>query len=299
MTLTTYNMNLQYQRTELEYEMRISKVTPAQKEQELLEKSAKGLEASNLPVVYMDESNLSSSELLRKFILEATIFQRSSSESIGLFPYGNKKVSHDPTEFKNPYEQETLPHSFVYAAREEYYEKTTIDFEGEIRIVTPEGEYNVKLNFSYTQEFYEKNETIVQMTQEQFKKPLEVQMDKDDQRFKELKSIHFFFEMIKHEEGRAEREEALEAIRETKEKRLEHLEDKKENLLPVEQNFNVWASENRSEFSLVALKQGDLEVFFANSFRETSYVNVQKSDDGYSVSAGYSSVESSYLEVEA
>ena len=304
MNLSAYNMNLQYQRTELSYEMSISKVGASQKEQELLEAQALGLEASNLPVIYMDEKDLSSTDMLRKLVLEASFSQYSSSQnSVSLFPYASKEVSNEPSQNVNPYRKDSpLPNGFVYGSSQEYYERTTIDFNAQLRIVTPEGEYNVELKFSYAQEYYEKNETMIQVANENMKKPLEVHLDKDEPHLKELKSLHFLFELLKEDRKELREEqkkEALESIKDGVEKRKELQEDSEDKKVPVKENFQVWLSQNESKFDLVAMKQEGMEVFFANSVNESSFVDYKETDDGYSLSAGYSYSESSYMEIKA
>jgi len=55
----------------------------------------------------------------------------------------------------------SLPFGFVYESSQEYYEKISFEFNSQATIKTPSGEYQIEINFSYTQEFYEKHETQI------------------------------------------------------------------------------------------------------------------------------------------
>ncbi|MGB5866977.1 MAG: hypothetical protein WBG69_03790, partial [Arcobacteraceae bacterium] len=86
MNVSGYEMNLQYQKTQLSYDMSLSKVDSSKKSQELLEGNS-NLTKSNMHVVYMSEDQLNNSEILSKMILEATYSQYSATNSTQtLFP---------------------------------------------------------------------------------------------------------------------------------------------------------------------------------------------------------------------
>ena len=187
MNVNGYALNTQYQKTQLSYDMLLSKVDTSKTSTELLEENSETSEA-NLHVVYMSEENLNSSEMLSKLILEATYSKYSATNSTqALFPNIKTTNSEEiPKEIQAYANQSKLPDGLIYTSSSEYYEKTTFDFSGEIRIKTPEGEYNIELNLSYTEEFYEKNATFVETANEKLQNPIEIVLDEDNEDLKGL-----------------------------------------------------------------------------------------------------------------
>merc|ERR1711941_184026 len=128
----------------------------------------------------------------------------------------------------NPYAENmnNLPQGFLYNSSSEYYEKTTIDFSAQARDKTPDGEYNIEINFSYTKEFYEKNETQIQIANKNFEKPIDIKLDKEENEDK--KDI---FEQIK---------ELLAARREAISEMFENVNKDNENRVKPLDNFKIW-----------------------------------------------------------
>ena len=84
--------------------------------------------------------------------MEATYSKYSaSSSSQALIPNVKTTNSDNIPEEIQAYanNQESSPTGIAYTASSEYYEKTSFDFSGEIRVITPEGEYMIELNLSY------------------------------------------------------------------------------------------------------------------------------------------------------
>ncbi len=321
MTLQSYEMNMQYQKTQLAYEMSITPINQEmlEKQNEIEELDGVDNHVANLPVVFANESDLSSVDKIRKILMQQMLatFESRSSESVGvgLFPNGDMTIDKESSSKGNPYNQNsnTLPQGFMYNSSSEYYEKTSIEFSGEAIIKTPNGEYKVELNFSYTQEFYEKNETQIAVSHGNMRNPLEINLDQDDESLKDLKSLHFIFDLIKEEDKKEEKdmfEQIRDALKQRREMMLELLhgsnkEDKNEiaqQMRPaVVDNFQLWQQTNESEFNLVAAQKDGVGVFFANASQESSYLNFSANPNGFSYESGYSSSETSvsYAEIKA
>lgn len=318
MTLQAYEMNTQYQKTQMNYELSITPVNQEmlEKQKELEELDGIDNHVANLPVVFANESDLSSFDKIKKMLMQQLLGTFESGQPpVGLFPNGDMNIDKDFESRGNPYAQNgnALPQGFMYQASSEYYEKTTIDFSAEAIIKTPNGEYKIELNFSYTHEFYEKNETQIQMSHGNMRNPFEINLDEDDESLKDLKSLHFIFDLIKEQDKEEEKdmfEQIREALRQRREMMMEllHGSDKEDRpeiaqeLRPVPiDNFQLWHATNESEFNLVAAQKDGVGVFFANASQDSSYFKFSANPNGFSFESGYSSSETSisYAEIKA
>lgn len=299
MTLTALNTYTQYQSTQMQYDAKISKVTPQQLEEEKNKDLNTSLQELNTPVIYTNESDLSNTENIRKQILEELLSGFNQGEEQALYPKGDYEKESYGT--KNPYGKDA-PAALYYAQSSEYYEKISFEFSAQARIKTPEGEYNIEVKFSFTQEYYEKNETQIQLAQENFKNPFDIELDKDDDSLKDLKHLHFIFDSYKKDEK--EELDIFEQLRELLTKRNEMLlqslkddEKKEDNQINPLDNFNIWQKNSKEEANLVAIQQDGLGVFLANYSKENSSRQLSVNENGYSYSQSYYKEESSYLEV--
>lgn len=297
MNVNGYATNLQYQKTQLSYDMSISKVDPSEQSQGLLEENSE-LTGSNLHIVYMSEENLNDSEMLSKMILEATYSQYSSSNSTqALFPNVKTTKSDEvPNEMQAFSNQQNIPDGLIYSSSSEHYEKTTFDFSGEIIIKTPEGEYNIELNLSYSQEFYEKNETFVEIASEKLKSPLEIILDEDNEELKGLNSISLLFENTPEEQNDNNKSNFFSQLIESLQEHKEYLDslfgDTQEEKMD---NYQVSMSKNEEEYQLVTAQKDGLGVFFSHSQSESSYLEMGSNANGSYISAGYSSSETTTI----
>ena len=198
MNLAAYQMNTQYLRTELKYQATISPVNSTKEGNLIANETNKkdSVEDSNIqsslvnaPVIYANESDLSNIDILTKLLME-NILGTFNPENVpeSLFPNENMNMTKESYGDKNPYAKDmtNMPQGFLYSSNYEYYEKTTFEFNAQATIKTPNGEYNIELKFSYTKEFYEKNETQIAVANENFKTPLEIILDKDDESLKDI-----------------------------------------------------------------------------------------------------------------
>jgi len=293
MNVNGYALNTQYQKTQLSYDMSLSKVDPSEESQKLLEEGSKTSE-SNLHVVYMSEEHLNDSEMFSKMLLEATYSQYSASNtSEFLFPNVKTSNSEDiPAEIKAYANQQELPDGLLYASSSEYYEKTTFEFSGEIRIKTPEGEYNIELNLSYTQEFYEKNATFVEIASERLQSPLEIELEEDNENLKGLNSISLLFENLPEEDNSNNNKDFFDKLMESLKERKEYMESLLDTTIEEKMdNFQVRMSRNEEEYQLVSAQKDGFGIFFSHTQSESSYLEMGSNANGSYISAGYSSTE--------
>ncbi|MDC0932465.1 hypothetical protein OAR97_01330 [Arcobacteraceae bacterium] len=297
MNVSGYGLNVQYQKTQLSYEMSLSKVNSNEETQKVLDENSE-IDETNSPIVYMSEDDLNSSEILTKMILEATYAQYSSSSSSeSLIPNIKTTNSEDiPEEVQAYANQQNLPTGLTYTSSSEYYEKTTIDFSGEIRIKTPEGEYSIELNLSYTQEFYEKNATFIEVASESFQSPFEIELAEENENLKNLNAINLLFDVIPEEQETDEENNFFAQLIEYLQERSEYKEDmiEKKNEEKMD-NFQVYMSRNEESQELISAQKDGLGVFFSNSQSESSYLNIASNANGSYISAGYSSSETTTM----
>ena len=299
MTLTALNTYTQYQKTEMQYEAKISKVSPDQLEEEKNKDLNSSLQELNTPVIYTNESDLSNTENIRKQILEGLLGGFNQGDKQALYPKGDyEKESYG---IQNPYGKEA-PAALYYSQSSEYYEKISFEFSAQARIKTPEGEYNIEVKFSFTQEYYEKNETEIQIAQENFKNPFDIELDKDDDSLKDLKQLHFIFAPYNKEEE--EELDIFDQLRELLTQRNEMLlqslkDDEKKDDKETKglDNFSIWQRNSNEEASIVAVQQDGLGVFLSNYSKESSSSQLNVNENGYSYSQSYYKEESSHLEV--
>ncbi len=283
MTLATINTYTQYQRTELSYEAKISAV----ENEELENKGFDNEEVSNynLPVIYANENDLTNAEYFQKNILQSIIGRfNQNQEDYSLFPNGN----YSSNTSNSPYEN-NIPASFYYADQSEYYEKISFEFDASATIKTPEGEYNIELKFSFTQEYYEKNETQIAIVQDEFKNPFEINLEKNDKSLENIKQLNFIFASYK--EGKSEKVDIFEQLKELLSQRDKMILEK--NTLD---NFEIWQRNSKNEINIVAAQKDGIGVFLANSSSQSSQMSLKANENGYSFQASYSNQGSQYME---
>lgn len=303
MTLSAYQLNTQYQRVSLNYD---AKITPVQQEQtqQIKDKTSDETVNTLAPIVFTAESNLSNSQKFQKLLLQNILngFE-SNGNGHALFPNGELNKNTESHQKGNPYanNMNNYPQGLLYNSSSEYYEKTTIDFSAQARIKTPNGEYNIEINFSYTREFYEKNETQIQIANENFKKPIDIELPEDDNSLKDLRSLHFIFDIYKEEEDKKDIFEQIKELfaarREAIAQMFENMNDDDENKIKPLDNFKIWQENSSHEMNLVAVQKDGVGLFLANASSESSMLSLNVGENGYSLSASYSSSSTTYAEI--
>lgn len=304
-TLATYNVNTQYTRTELEYQAKLTAVKDKGSIENKNKEENSEVENSPNALIYTSESDLTNVQQLRKQILEKILggFTDENKES-PLFPNDNLKMDKQSYETNNPYtnNNQNLPAGIFYSETTEYYEKTSFEFEGEIKIKTPSGEYNLELKFSFTKEFYEKNESQAALIANNAQSPFEINLDEDNDSLKDLGSLHLVFDVYKEDENQ---KDIFEQLKELLAKRNEALielfkrnEDEDKSILPKGiDNFQIWQENSSEERSLLAIQKDGLGIFVASASNESSSFNLNVNANGYSMEANYSKSTSTYTQI--
>ncbi|WP_419766064.1 MAG: hypothetical protein ACNI28_04960 [Arcobacter sp.] len=110
-------------------------------------------------LVFNSEADLSVEDKVKKRIIEELLSRLlHSDQKIKLFPNDSENSAQSSN---NPYAQKNSEWGFSYESKEEYYEKTTMDFSAEATIKTSNGEFKINLSLSYSNEFYQRNETSI------------------------------------------------------------------------------------------------------------------------------------------
>lgn len=223
--------------------------------------------------------------------------------SMPLFP----SVQYDMQNFQQSevgeYESQSLsttPYGLLYESSQEYYQKTTIDFTASALINTPDGEYEIEINFQYTREVYEKHSTAIAMQQEDLaQQPMEINLDNDDKSLNDLKHINLLFDTKQLEEMEEENK-----INKMLMKFLEELFDsnsKDEEKKELQNNFYTQVSvyeRNDEAYTLAAQTQDGVGMYFSHEKSESAYMQASYDSNGnFSFEAGYSSYESTVFEL--
>ncbi len=298
MTLQSYQLNTIYQKTELQYEAKLTALEKDSIEDNSPKDDFDEIDI-NAPVIYTNPDTLTDPQKFQKLLLENILggFTLNNLPQ-ALFPNEKIDVNKESYEQKNnPYAQNSnsLPQGFLYEASSEYYEKTSFEFSFEAIIKTPKGEYNIEINFSYTREFYEKNETQIAYANENFvKNPFEIELDEDNENLKDLKSLHFIFDV--YNDNKEDKKDIFEQLKELLAQRRELFlemfkkDDSEDKKIPTRilDNFQIWQENSNHEMSLVAAKKDNIGIFLANSSSESNFMNLNIGENGYSFEAGYS-----------
>lgn len=258
---------------------------------------------SNSFSVPKKEDELSVFEQIKKHLIQ-NIFSlfNGNNTSNELFPTKDMKDVNISKESSNPYSQniENFANGgFVYEATQEYYQKTTIDFSTSATIKTPKGEYNIELNISFTQEFYAKRTTQIA-----FDRPMELELEKDDESLKNLKRLDLVFGL--NDDNNDKNKDLFDHIKELlKTQKLLMLRQmdngEKNDLNPLKNelfdSFKVWQKNENEKFSLLAVGQDGVGIFLSNSQSSSAYIKANSDENGFSYEAGYSSKSISTMEL--
>lgn len=255
-------------------------------------------------LVYSDEKNLNFVEKLKKLVIENIFSQFQGNEgAVSLFPNSDSTQFNISQVSANPYEQslKQSPSGFVYESTQEYYAKTTIDFSTSLSINTPNGQYDIELNLSFTHEYYERNSTRIAIGNE----PMRLDLQEDDDSLKGLKSLDFLFDVNNEEEENKtlfdqirdiirQRELLMEKLKE--DNNTSHFSGVSNNLLD---NFKLWEKDDKGNFNPLAIGQGGVGVFLANSYSQSTSFSASVSNDSASFEYSSSSSSSSFAAVVA
>lgn len=273
------------------------------------EKNPNRLNNSNFLV--NKEENLSGIELAKKNIIEQVMHKMlgdgtENNNTVPLYPNIVYETNDTQEENSNPYSQSVsnTPYGLLYESTQEYYEKTTIDFSASATINTPEGQYEIEINFSYTKEVYERHSTAIAVQQGEFSNnPFEINLDKDDGSLKGFNQLDLVFDMKELEEIEEENKKNqllmkfLKSLFENSEHNNKH--DKQSQ--DLQNNFFEQVSvyeRNDESYQLAAQTQNGIGMYFSHEKSESAYAQASYDSNGnFSFQAGYSSYESTAFEL--
>jgi|GEM_PF-2335434 len=256
----------------------------------------------NLPILYNNEDDLPMIDKVKKSLMQSILGAFTKEGGLAeLFPNDSIQMSKEHYVEENPYSESLTksPFGFMYESSSEYYEKTTFEFNAQATIKTPQGEYQIEISFSYTQEFYEKHETEIHYAQSNFEKPFEINLDEDDGSFKGIDRLSLMFDILK--EDNEEEKNLFDEIKKLLYQRhlmmLRPLDDEDNkpgmhlaNMMNKDfDNFKVFEKSENQQMSLIAMQKDGVGVFLSNSQSSSSYVSVTAGANGVSVQSGYSS----------
>jgi len=294
--LQSYKQHLQYQTTVSAVENR-----PQLKKGDLdTQNDAVPQSMLNLPILYNNEDDLPMIDKAKKALMQSILgaFTQEGG-STSLFPNDSIQMNKEHYVEENPYTESLSksPFGFMYESSSEYYEKTTFEFNAQATIKTPQGEYQIEISFSYTQEFYEKHETQISYAQSNFENPFEINLDEDDGSLKDIKGLSLIFDILK--EDNEDENNLFDELKKLLFQRHQLMlkteeEDEKENMLSKGfDNFRVFEQHNQEQNSLIAMQKDGVGIFLSSSYSSSSYTSVSASSNGVSVQSGHSTEQSS------
>lgn len=302
--INTYS--LQVQKTSLQFDARLEKVDESYEPIAIENKNEKNLENQNVSEnpLLLNENELIKSEKLKKNILQRVLGGFGlEANSFEFIPSDAFKFSYENSS-TNPYSKslELSANSMSYRSHEEYYEKTNFEFSGEVIVNTPNGKYSLELNFSYTNEYYEKNVQEVEAFKEELKTPFLMNIDNDEyeNELKNLKGIDILLDVI-NEKDEQENRSLFDYLKEQmiKDQKDKKAKDELEEKKMLLNNFKAYIKEEDSSYTLAAIRKDDIAMFFANVQNESLSMNIKTDGNSSLVQASYSKTEVSFLEIKA
>jgi len=251
--------------------------------------------------VYSDEKNLSFAEKLKKLVIE-NIFSKfkGEGESVSLFPNSNDTQFNVSQVTSNPYESSMShsPFGFVYESTQEYYSKTTIDFSTSLSINTPKGQYDIELNLSFTHEYYERNSTRIAVSNA----PMNLELPEDDESLKDLKRLDLVFDINKEEdENKTLFEQIREILRQIDQRKKENENNDFGHQRALSNklfdSFKLWEKDEQGNFNPLAVGQGGIGIFLANSYSHINSVSASVTNGSASFESSSSTSSSSFAAI--
>ena len=312
MTYLSNELSMQSYKQQFQYQTTVTAV----QNQPQIDKNANEIDASkvsenliNSPIVYTNQNDLPMVDKVKKMLMESILGSfTKEGDSFGLFPNDNVDVSKDHQSVNNPYTQSVShsPYGLVYESSQEYYEKTSIEFNAQATIKTPQGEYQIEINFSYTQEFYEKHETQIYYAHSNFEKPFEINLDEDDGSLKGVTQLDLLFDILADENK--EEKNLLNEIKELFYQRQQlilksiGLSNANENHSTTNgnrpfDNFRVFEQQSHEHSSLLTIQKDGMGIFLANSHNSSKYFNATADKNSINIQSGFSYEERKHMSI--
>ena len=193
MKIDSYDVNMQASSSFIQkHDSKISSAVFTQR----LSNENSNIQKTSTKAVYNNEEELSASDRVKKRIIEQLIEQMmKKSMKVKLYPNDNKQLEQKEN---NPYTNNIRGSSwgFVYESSEEYYQKSSVEFSAQATIKSGNKEFNINLNLSYSQEFYESHKTRISIGATNFEDPLLINMQDNLSSFDSIsKNMSFMFDI--------------------------------------------------------------------------------------------------------
>jgi hypothetical protein len=154
----------------------------------------------NSRAVYDYEDNLSLEDRLKKLLIEILLGRLQGNKSDTQI-YPNKKLNTvtNDSSFSNPYQKQQSNNSvlkaMVFNTQEQYYQNQTVDFSSSVKIKTPNQSFEMNMNLSFSQEFYESKSTQIVIGDKSFIDPLVINYNENINPFANISNLHFAFDL--------------------------------------------------------------------------------------------------------
>ena len=152
------------------------------------------LEVAKLEKVLLsDGKDLSHQDRIKKNILEIILNNFTNEKDLKLYPI-DKETNTTRSSEKN--EKLTQIKESTFKHLKEYHQESSVEYNTQAFIKTNRGQINIDLKLSFSQEFYEKHETIVKTTKTIYLDPLIINYDSNLTSFDNISStMNFAFDL--------------------------------------------------------------------------------------------------------
>ncbi len=154
----------------------------------------------NSRAVYDYEDNLSLEDRIKKKIIEILLGRLQDNIQTNIYP--NKKsnsINYNFSKSTNPYKAEQSNEkelkAIVFNNQEQYYQKQSIQFSSSVKIQTSNQSFEMNLELSFSQEFYESYNTQIVIGDKSFIDPLVINYDENVNPFENISNLHFVFDL--------------------------------------------------------------------------------------------------------
>ena len=155
----------------------------------------------NTRAVYNYEDNLSPEDRIKKIMIEI-LLGRLHGDKTKTSMHPNKKsnvIKNSSLNSTNPYKihqsNEKELKAIVFNTQEQYFQKQAVKFSSSVKIQTPTQSFEMNLDLSFSQEFYESQSTQIIIGDKSFIDPLVINYDEDVNPFANISNLHFEFDL--------------------------------------------------------------------------------------------------------
>lgn len=152
-------------------------------------------------VLYDYEDNLSSEDRIKKKIIEILLGRlKGSTTKNEIYPNQKSNVIKNtylnvPNPYKMEHSKEKELKAIVFNTQEEYYQKQSIQFSSSVKIQTSSQLFEMNLELSFSQEFYETHNSQLIIGDKSFIDPLVINYDENINPFANISNLHFAFDL--------------------------------------------------------------------------------------------------------